>query len=66
LKEQMFSDNSSMEFWKFLMFIFLGILVFELVMTRRLVKGGHSEIEMPIEGAAAEEGTTTARPQPVA
>ena len=66
LKEQMFSDNSSMEFWKFLLFIFLGILVFELVMTRRLVKGGHSEIELPIEGAVGEDGTTTARPQPVA
>ncbi|MBT6486438.1 MAG: VWA domain-containing protein [Planctomycetaceae bacterium] len=66
LKEQMFSDNSSMEFWKFLLFIFLGILVFELVMTRRLVKGGHSEIELPIEGAAGQEDTTTAQPQPVA
>jgi hypothetical protein len=66
LKEKMFSDNSSMEFWKFLLFIFLGILVFELVMTRRLVKGGHSEIELPIENAAGQESTTTARPQPVA
>jgi hypothetical protein len=65
LKQQMFSDNSSMEFWKFLLFIFLGILVFELVMTRRLVKGGHSAIELPLEDAAGSDRSTPARPQPI-
>lgn len=42
LKQQMFADSSRAEFWHILLFIFLGVLVFETAMTRRLVKGGHA------------------------
>ena len=40
----MFQDDSRAEFWYLLMLLFLGILVFEVVMTRRLVQGGHEAI----------------------
>ena len=33
------------EFWWWLMLVVLGMLVFEVVMTRRLVQGGHILIE---------------------
>ena len=34
-------QQSRAEFWRWLMLIVLGMLVFEVVMTRRLVQGGH-------------------------
>jgi hypothetical protein len=42
LTAEMFKDNSRAEFWYLLLLAFLGILVFEVVMTRRLVQGGHA------------------------
>lgn len=41
LKQAMFSDVSETEFWRFLLLIFLLLMVGELVLTRRLVQGGH-------------------------
>jgi hypothetical protein len=51
LKTQIFADNSRTELWPLLLFVFLGILIVELLMTRRLVKGGHAEFD-----DVAEEG----------
>ncbi|MFK7821940.1 MAG: VWA domain-containing protein [Planctomycetaceae bacterium] len=41
LKQQMFEKESPTELWKFLLLIFVGFLVAELLLTRRLVRGGH-------------------------
>ncbi len=41
LKRQMFDRESPTELWKFLLVLFIGFLVFELLLTRRLVRGGH-------------------------
>ena len=49
LKAEMFTDNSRSEFWHILLTLFLAILVGEVVMTRRLVRGGHAEMDEPIE-----------------
>jgi len=38
----MLKDHSRSEFWWILLLVFLGILVFEVVMTRRMVQGGHA------------------------
>jgi len=35
------SDSARIEIWQFLLFVFLAILVGEVLMTRRLVQGGH-------------------------
>lgn len=45
LLEAMFKDNSRAEFWRYLLLVFLAILVFEVVMTRRMVQGGHVMID---------------------
>lgn len=45
MKQQMLGDESRTEIWPLLMLAFLGMLVVELLMTRRLVKGGHAQIE---------------------
>lgn len=41
LRTRMYADDSRTEFWYLLLFAFVGILVAELAMTRRLVQGGH-------------------------
>jgi hypothetical protein len=63
LKSKMFTDASQTEFWHLLLLVFLGILIGEVVMTRRLVKGGHMLDEEPgHENSAvpAEEGSLVA------
>lgn len=45
LKQGMYRDANRSEFWHLLMLVFLGVLVFEVVMTRRLVQGGHAVID---------------------
>lgn len=45
LKQKMFADTSKSEMWRLLLLLFLGMLVFETVMTRRLVRGGHTAID---------------------
>jgi hypothetical protein len=62
LREQMFADNSRTEFWQMLLFVFLGILVIEVVMTRRLVQGGHVDVEEP--GARTREHSFAAGQSP--
>lgn len=44
MKQQMLGGESRTEFWPFLMLTFLGMLIAELLMTRRLVKGGHADV----------------------
>ena len=53
LMENMVDDSTRAELFRYLMVLFLIILVGEVVMTRRLVQGGH--IEMDTEPAAGEE-----------
>lgn len=43
--EQMFKDNSRSELWWLLLLGFLGLLVFEVVMTRKMVEGGHAVMD---------------------
>ena len=45
LKQKMFADTSKSEMWRLLLLLFLGMLVFETVMTRRLVRGGHTAVD---------------------
>ena len=45
LQEEWLTDESRSEFWHLLLFLFLGILVAEVYMTRRLVQGGHAVVE---------------------
>lgn len=47
LKQLMFSDVSETEFWRFLLLIFLLLMVGEMFLTRRLVQGGH--VSLPEE-----------------
>ena len=42
LRTGMFRDESKSEFWYVLLLLFLGILVGEVILTRRLVRGGHA------------------------
>ncbi|HUG17457.1 MAG TPA: hypothetical protein VMM56_00670, partial [Planctomycetaceae bacterium] len=41
LRDSLLTDSSKAELWYWFLFIFLGFLVFEVWMTRRLVQGGH-------------------------
>lgn len=41
LQQSMYSNESTSELWALLMWLFLGLLMFETWMTRRLVKAGH-------------------------
>ena len=41
LRKRMFEDDSRSEYWHLLLLLFLCLLVGEVVLTRRLVKGGH-------------------------
>lgn len=45
LKAALADDAPRAELFRYLMLIFLAFLVFEVVMTRRLVRGGHAEVE---------------------
>lgn len=50
MTKAMFKDNSRSEFGWLLLVLFLGLLVFEVVMTKKMVQGGHAVIdddEMP-------------------
>jgi len=47
LKQGMFVDNSRTEFWYILLFLFLLFLVGEVVMIRRMVRGGHVMTDVP-------------------
>jgi hypothetical protein len=54
LRTLLFTDDSRSEFGLLLLFAFLGMLVFEVLMCRRLVRGGHAAVE---EEATAAEGS---------
>ncbi len=45
LQDEWLTDESRSEFWHILLLVFLGILVAEVYMTRRLVQGGHAVVE---------------------
>lgn len=45
LRQRMFSTNTKFEFWQFMLLIVLGMLVFEVWLTRRLVQGGHAVLD---------------------
>jgi hypothetical protein len=60
-KQQMFTDTSRTEFWHVLLLLFLAILVGEVVMTRRLVKGGHAVLDTEEETAASSEEPLASR-----
>ncbi len=50
LRAGILTDTSRAELWPWVLFFFLGMLVFEVWMTRRLVRGGHSAVdELPPE-----------------
>ncbi|MCH7689366.1 MAG: hypothetical protein IH899_22270, partial [Planctomycetes bacterium] len=42
LNEEIPSDGSRSELWQILLLLFLVILICEVLMTRHLVKGGHT------------------------
>ncbi|MCH8830320.1 MAG: VWA domain-containing protein [Planctomycetes bacterium] len=54
LKQGMFAAAGA-EFWEFLMLVFLAILVFEVVMTRRMVQGGHALVDEDSPANSAQE-----------
>lgn len=54
LKAELMTDTSRAEFWPILMFAFLALLVGEVVMTRRLVQGGHAQIDDEVPEADGE------------
>lgn len=54
LRDGMMTDNSRAELWPWFGFLFLGMLVFEVFMTRRLVRGGHVADDL-LDVAHAEE-----------
>ena len=45
IAHQATDQQARSEFWWWLLLIVLGMLVFEVVMTRRLVQGGHILVE---------------------
>jgi len=52
LMEEMTKDNSRAEFWWILLLVFLGILIFEVAMARKMVQGGHVAVEAEAGKAA--------------
>jgi hypothetical protein len=58
LRKQMYGDESRSELWALLLFLFLGLLMFEVWMTRRLVMRGHADTgaQPAVEGQAAAAG----------
>lgn len=68
LREQLLTDNSRAELWRWMIFLFLGFLVFEVWMTRRLVQGGHATddiIDRQLEAEGGEFVETSQRQQPL-
>ena len=55
LMENLVDDSQRAELFRYLMIVFLIILVFEVVMTRRMVQGGHMDLEPEEAGADSEE-----------
>jgi len=45
LRQEIFAADSQTELWSALFFVFLAILIGEVIMTRRLVRGGHAMAE---------------------
>ena len=45
LRRRLLTDNSRSEFGLLLLFVFVAMLVFEVLMCRRLVRGGHEAVE---------------------
>ncbi|NOX56044.1 MAG: VWA domain-containing protein [Planctomycetes bacterium] len=45
LRQEIFAEDSQTEIWHLLLWVFLVILVAEVVMTRRLVQTGHAVVE---------------------
>ncbi|MBD3673780.1 MAG: VWA domain-containing protein [Planctomycetaceae bacterium] len=67
LREQLLTDTSRAELWRWIVFLFLGFLVFELWMTKRLVQGGHATDEiLDQQMARAEEFEADSPPDPAA
>lgn len=66
LKAEAFTDTGRTEVWQFLLLAFVGLLCCEVWMTRRLVQGGHADIDeellenrdAPDEAEAPAEGPT--------
>ncbi|MCA9072215.1 MAG: VWA domain-containing protein, partial [Planctomycetaceae bacterium] len=55
LMENLVDDSQRAELFRYLMILFLAILVFEVVMTRRMVQGGH--MDLPLDGEEHSEET---------
>jgi hypothetical protein len=58
LRDSLLTDASRAELWPWLLFLFLGFLIFEVWMTRRLVQGGHMADDIrepPIASTGSEE-----------
>lgn len=54
MRDALLTDNSQAELWRWMIFLFLGFLVCEVWMTRRLVQGGHAgEDLLELQAAAA-------------
>jgi hypothetical protein len=63
LMENLVDDFQRAELFRYLMVLFLVILVFEVVLTRRMVQGGHMELE--VEDAAEETPDQTQPREPI-
>jgi hypothetical protein len=61
LMENLVDDSKQAELFRYLMIVFLIILVFEVVMTRRMVQGGHIDLEAEPSAEESEE-TQPAKP----
>ncbi|MEX2285538.1 MAG: VWA domain-containing protein [Planctomycetaceae bacterium] len=53
LKQEMLASDNKAEYWHVLMLAFVGILVGEVALTRRLVKGGHAVVDESPTAVAA-------------
>jgi hypothetical protein len=53
LRKQMYGDESRSELWALLLFVFLGMLMLEVWMTRRLVLRGHADTAYQDQGITA-------------
>ncbi len=53
LMENLVDDSQHTELFRYLMIFFLAILVFEVVLTRRMVQGGHVDLEPNEQNAEA-------------
>ena len=62
LKQGMFTDDSRTELWYLLLFVFLAILVGEVLMTRRLVRGGHAVSDDDLAPGLEDESTAVPSP----